>query len=567
VVHLVRAWDGSWNFVGLGGAEKRGPEAKDEGAPSRVSVNHAAIEDGSVKLLDQLRGGEAAVAISRIDLAADDVGPGLPLEARLSAALADERKNFRADIQASRLPASAAELGPGRYPELSGTLALTGLDLAQLRAFLPAELAAIATGGRVDADAKLATGAGRYQVSGSGKLSQLRLRGEPAQGRFDLRASADPATGAAQATLDPISLQGPGVDLGGKATVEVPGERRKGAPTAVRFAVKGPLLDLGQVMGLMPAKEEAKPEKPLALTAEQRRKVKSLDVQGSLDIERVVKGAFVATGLQAKAGLDGGTLSLSEAQAGFFGGRVDASGTRVDLAPALPTWKLRAQLDDVELGKALEAMAGAAPLLGKLSGALDLDGAGVEWAQLKEVLTGNGSLAIAEGALTTSDLGDKVLGAVAQGLRAAGKEGAAGRVGGATGKTELRDLSAQFTVQDGAMSLTRPLSFAAPFGTAQLGGKIGLGGELALQGTAVIPKEQLQAIAGGGVPMPASLSVPLQMGGTLTQPSVGVDAGQAVAGLAGQAAQEKAQELQQEAQERVKREARRGLKDVFRRVK
>jgi hypothetical protein len=258
---------------------------------------------------------------------------------------------------------------------------------------------------------------------------------------------------------------------------------------------------------------------------------------------------------------------LRDAQASFFGGRVDAAGTRLDLSPAVPAWNLKAKLDGIDLGQALSAFSGSDPVVGKLSGDLDLDGAGVDWATLRKAMTGTGAFSLEEGALTTTDLGDKVLGAVAEGLRAAGKGSAAGKVGGAAGKTELRDLAAEFTVKDGAMTLAKPLTFGAPFGTASLGGKIGLGGELALQGDADIPKATLQQLAGGaGVALPAKLSVPLALGGSLMRPTVNVNAQQAVAGLVTGAAKQKVQELRQGAQDRVRREARRGLGDALKRL-
>ncbi len=581
IVNLVRAPDGSWNYRGLGAAGAEGePKADSRGGDgvatrSKVVVGHAAIEGGSIKLLDRLGGSQAALAVSKIDLSADHVGLGEPLDAKLSAALAGEQKNFLAEIHASQLPESAASLGPGRYPELTGKLALEGLDLARVRAFLPPKVTGIMTGGQVNADAKLSTDAGKYRVDGSGRLSQVRLRGEPAQGSFDVHAVLDPASGAARATIDKLALKGPGLDLGGNLSVQLPPSARSpgekagaAAPTTVRFAIAGPLLDLGQVMGLLPQEQAPKEEKPLQLTAEQRRSVKALDVQGTIDIEKVVKGALVASGFKAKAALEQGALVLNDAHADFFGGRVDAAGTRLDLAPALPAWNLKAKLDAIDLGQALSALAGSTPVVGKMTGALDLQGAGVDWTTLKKALTGQGALALKEGALTTTDLGGNVLGAVSQVLTAAGKGGAPSKLPGATGKTELRDLAAQFTVKDGAMSLAKPLTFTAPFGAASLGGKIGLGGELALQGNANVSKETLQSLTGGaGIPIPAGLSVPLGLSGSLAQPAVNVNAEQAVAGLVTGAARQKGEELKQNVQERARREARRGLGDALKRLR
>jgi hypothetical protein len=138
---------------------------------------------------------------------------------------------------------------------------------------------------------------------------------------------------------------------------------------------------------------------------------------------------------------------------------------------------------------------------------------------------------------------------------------------GAAGKTELRDLAAQFSVKDGAMALARPLSFMAPYGATALGGKIGLDGGLALKGDATVSKQVLAQLVGGvGAALPSSgLSVPLALGGSLFSPSIEVDARQAVAGLAAGAAKGKAEELKKGAEERARRAARRGVGDVLRR--
>lgn len=560
IVNLVRAKDGTWNYEGLGGEAqaKAPPETKaSSGSSPSVVVGHASISGGEVHYLDALAGANAAVAVSKIDFSADDVGLSHPLAAKISAAVVNPEQNFQLDLHASTLPASLAALGPGQYPELTGQLALRGLDLARLRAFLPASVTNLMTGGRVDASAKLATEGGKYHVDGQGKLSQVRLRGEPAQGGFDVHAVVDPATGAGTAALDKIALEGPGVNLGGRVTADL-------KPPRVRFAIAGPLLDLGQVMGLLPPQQQAKPEGPL-LTAAQRKQVGALDVAGTLDIQKVVKGGLVANDFKASAVLDRGELLLRDAQARFFGGRVDAGGTRVDLSQANPRWNLKAKLDAVELGQALQSFAGAAPLAGKLNGALDLDGTGVDWATLRQALTGRGALAVKQGELTSTDLGGQVLGAVSKGLQAVGKGGLAGQVGGAAGKTQLRDLAASFTVKDGAMALAKPLSFGAPFGAAQLGGKIGLDGALALQGTANLSKQALQGLTGGTkLPLGNGLQVPLALGGTLSQPAVHVEAQQAVAGLVTGAAKQQVQQLQQNLQEKAKVQARKGLGDVLR---
>ena len=561
VVNLVRAKDGTWNYEGLGGkteakAEPAAQTKEGSGGTANVVVDHAAIENGEVHYIDALAGAHAAVAISKIDLSAADVGLGHPLVAKISAAIVNPEKNFELDLHASKLPASLAALGPGQYPELEGRMALTGLDLSRVRAFMPGSVTHLMTGGRVDASAKLATEQGKYRVDGDGKLSQVRLRGEPAQGGFELHAIADPATGAGTASLEKIALKGPGVDLGGNVTADL-------KPPRVRFAIAGPLLDLGHVMGLLPQEQKPQEQQPKKqagplLTAEQRGHVRALDVAGTVDIHKVVKGGLVANDFHAKAVLEHGVFVLQDAHTQFFGGRVDSGGTRVDLAQANPAWNLKAKLQAVDVGQAMQSLSGSAPLTGKLGGTVDLDGAGVDWPAVQKVLTGHGVLSLKEGELQTADLGGQARGAVSQGLAGTGKS-MGNKVSGGTGKTPLRDVSASFTVKDGAMTLTKPMVLAAPFGGAQLGGHIGLDGALALQGTATLSKQAVQGASGGKAPLNGA-QVPLKIGGTLSKPSVNVDA----AGLATGAAKQQMQQVEKDVQEKAKVQARKGAEDLLR---
>jgi AsmA protein len=347
-------------------------------------------------------------------------------------------------------------------------------------------------------------------------------------------------------------VKGPGVDLGGDITLS------KASPTKVRFDIKGPLLDLGQVMGLLPPSEKKEDTGPM-LTPEMRKSVEALDVAGTIAIDKVQRGGLVATNFKSEAALDQGAFLLKNAGADFFAGHLDASGTRVDLSEAEPKWNLKAKLASVDMQKALTSLAGAAPVAGKLTGGLDLNGAGVDWNAIARALTGNGAISLQEGVLTTTDLGEKVLGALSQGLKSLGKGGVASALSGAeNGKTTLRELAAQFQVKDGAMALSKPLTFKAPFGQASLGGKIGLGGVLALGGTVNVPKDVLAKVA-SGIPLPSGLDVPLGLGGTLTQPIVNVNAQEAVSGLAKGAAEQQVNA----AKDRALREGRRGAQDLL----
>jgi AsmA protein len=566
-VNLVRGRDGVWNHEGLGGSSPAGAEpappatGSEQGGGAKLYVARARIEDGALRIVDRSGGREdAAVALTKIDLQAEG-GLGERVAAKLSAALAGDAKNLELELESPRLP---ERIGPGSYPELTGRLALRDLALARIRGLLPANVTAMFTGGRVSAEAKVSSepGAKAYLLDGSGKLADVKLQGQPASGGFELHARADPAAGAARVEVRNLVVKGPGVDLGGAATLDT-------KPVRATFAVKGPLLDLGTVLGLVPKDPSAPPPAPEEATKgalvppAMAKELAAVAVTGTLDIAEVRNGKLVARDLQARGALRNGIFALERATAGLYGGKVDASGTQVHLTDPSPRWHLETRLEGVDLAQAFGAIAGAAPLAGKLSGTLDLAGVGSNWDQLQKVLTGNGAISLKEGALTTADLGGEALGAVAKGLEQLGRGGAAKKVAGLEGgKTTLRDLAGSFTVKDGFMTLSRPLEFTTPVGRARLGGRIGLSQQLALEGGLAVTKE---ALARAGLPAIGAgpIELPLKLGGTLGAPSVQLDAAGALSGAAKGLVAGKKEEVQQEVQRQGRRRAEDALRGLF----
>src|SRR6266540_3767906 len=535
-LNLVKAKDGTWNFEGLGGggpAKEPAPPAPPpaEGGGARFAVDLVKIDRAAIRVIDRTLGSDvAALALTMLDLEARGVGPGLPLDARLAAALADTRQNLHAQLSVAKLPAG------------------------------------IVRGGTASVDAKLSTARGAYRVDGTGELKDVRLRGQSSSGRFRAAAVWSPAKpDAARLDVTDLALRGPGIDLGGNVSVET-------APMRAWFVLTGPLLDLDAVMGILPEGTEPAKEKPPAKekapTAEgelvpeaTRRQIQAASARWTIAVEKLKGGRLEATDVKAKATLSRGTLTLDEMTASVFGGRVSASGTKVSLTEKVPTWKLAASLSGLDLEKALAAFAGRAPLLGKLDGRLDVDGKGTVWEKLRDGLDGVASLAVKDGALTTTDLGDHVLGGVAKGLSALGRGSAAKKVGGvAGGKTTFKDLAGKFTVKDGFLAAQSPLRFGASAGEVALGGRIGLDGRLDLQGTTVVPKKVLAEIV-SGVPLPEKLEVPLALGGTLSSPSVSVRADQAAASLA----KGEAKAAVQGAREKAEKEGKKAVEGILKR--
>lgn len=535
-VNLVRAQDGTWNFEGLGAADAPAepsppPPGPAAGPGPAVAVRSVRVEKAAFRVLDRTLGkDDRGMALSDLDLEATGVGPGLPFEATVAAALADERQNLHARLSVARLP-SGVPRAPADWPQVQGRVTLGPLALDRLRALFPAELAAIVRGGSVRLDLALSTAEPlAYRVEGAGELSDVRLRGQSASGRFRAAATWSPARpDAAKVDLLDLALRGPGVDLGGHATIEAP-------PLRAWFVLTGPLLDLDAVMGVLPespGEAQAAPPPPAGELVPEatRRQLQAVSVRGTVALGTLRAGRLELSDVKARALLSRGTLALEELEAAAFGGRVSAAGTTVSLAQREPTWKLAADLTGVDLARATTAFAGRAPLLGKLDGRLEVSGAGTEWDRVRPILAGLAALAVKEGTLTTTDLGDEVLGGVAKALALAGRGAAAEKVAGAkAGKTSFRDLSGRFTVKDGALGTQSPFRFGSEAGEVTFGGRIGLDGALDLTGGVSVPRATL-AKAVSGIPLPERLDVPLGLGGSLSSPEVAVRAGEAVQGL------------------------------------
>lgn len=566
-VNLVRARDGTWNYEGLGASSPPGKapppeEPPAQGGGTRVAVQSVRVEDAAVRVIDRTLGkDDPGIALKDLDLEAHGVGPGLPFEARLAAALADERQNLHAQLSVAKLPSGVPQAAAD-WPAVQGSVKVGALAIDRIRALLPGELGAIVRGGTASLDARLTTGEGpSYKVDGTGDLKDVRLRGQAAAGRFRAAVAWSPARpDAAKIDVTDLALKGPGVDLGGHLSVET-------APMRAWFVLTGPLLDLDAVMGLLP---EAPAQPQAQATAPQgevvpeatRRSIQAASARGTIAIGKLKGGRLEATDVKARAVLSKGTLTLEQMDAGVFGGRVSGAGTQVSLAEKEPTWKLAAKLSQLDLGQATTAFAGNAPLAAKVDGTLEVAGTGTEWDELKQILTGLAALALKDGTLATTDLGDQVLGALAKGLDVAGRGSLAKKLSGTRGgKTTFKDLAGKFTVKDGFLAASSPFKFRSDIGEVTLGGRIGLDGRLDLEGGVAVPRKVLAEVV-SGIPLPETLDVPLSFGGTLQAPRVGVRADDAAKGLLRGQTQQAKKAVRQEA-ERAARKGVEGLLDRF----
>jgi AsmA protein len=539
-VAVVRRLDGTWSLPEPASAQPR--------AQREVEIRELRVDEGRLRLIER----QGEVSFERISVRARDLSRTEPFTVRLSGAFAHDEQNVDAEFKVQLR--AGAQAG---WPRVDGMASLSGARLLALREFLPARLGQLVTAGRVSVDLQLRTARdGSVRLSGQGRSEKLRLREEPVAASVDFQGVVphqDPAGTTLELTR--LALEGPRIKLAGTAAVAA-------RPRAVRFDLHGPLLDLDGVLGSADPSEgpqQASAPSP-SLPPSTRAAIQAVTVKGKLEIDRVVSGRLELGQVRAEGVLQEGVFTLSRGAAEVYGGRAVVDGTQVDLRPQVPQWHLRARLDGLALETATQALAGARTLVGRLSGTLDVRGAGAQWAHVREALTGAARLRVDDGALITAQLGPAVTSALSEALRRAGQPGVAKAAD--LGHTPLRDVQAFARIQGGWLVLDRPMVLQTPQGRVELGGRLALDQRLDLRGT-FTPSEQLwQQAAPRAPPALRQLSFPLALGGTLREPSVQVDA-QGVPKKAAEAVKEQAIDAAKREVENQARRRGRGLLERF----
>ncbi|MBI5547569.1 MAG: AsmA family protein, partial [Deltaproteobacteria bacterium] len=498
-INLVRNQDGTWSHQDL--LQGGGSETERE-----VLVSDLHVRDGGLYVID--RSGpnpDEAVAMRHIDLRAADLG-GPAMRFEVSAALASEKPNLKAKLAQKE----------GAW---SGTLSVDPLSVANLRGLLPAGVDHALTAGTVALRADLTTGKdGATQVKGHVDAPELSLRGAQASGAFDFLARLPPGASASPTVdITHLRLNGPGVvDLTGEAAL-------RGKPLTASFSLAGPLLDLGVLMNALPS-EEGPSDTSGTIPASMRKSIASLGARGQLKVDKLIVKKLSAQNVVADAQLQDGVVTLSRATADLYGGSLSATGTRLDLRQPLPLWELRGQLGGVNVGTAMQQVAGTSPLTGSFEGEIDLRGQGAQWSQLQKSMTGQGSFKVNDGALMTADLAQAISGPIGEALKIAGKSSALAQGGsGASQSTPLRGLQGSFTVKNGQLVFSRPITARSTFGELSIAGSVGLDQQLDLQGTAQLSPQFLSQTTGFNPGRP--IAAPLSLTGPLDSPQVHVDSG------------------------------------------
>jgi len=184
-VNVVRLPDGTTNLERLQKKlaevqpkEKKEPEKEKQSDLSYLRVDHAALRDARIALVDRTTRTPRELAIQHLDVQVDDLRAGKPLDVIVTAAVLAEQKNFELRLHTAPLPPTLAPT-PERV-----TLKVQPIDLSPLAPFVPKDVGLEA--GRLDAnfEAKLgsAVPGGKGPTSIEGAVHALGLKFAGAEG-------------------------------------------------------------------------------------------------------------------------------------------------------------------------------------------------------------------------------------------------------------------------------------------------------------------------------------------------------------------------------------------------
>jgi uncharacterized protein involved in outer membrane biogenesis len=501
---LVRREDGTWSLP----RPEQGPEVpgtKGKGAAPSVVIHRVELARGQMMVLDRSLGRQDVV-FSELELTAKDVGVGVPIAIKLRASQPEGEGRLRAKLTFS--PRSPGADGAFAWPEARGTLEAHQWKLEPFTTWLPKGLRRLATEATLDLETKVGTRDGAYTVDGKLALADIELKGADTGTRFSVKGSVDPRRpDSSWFELSDFRLKLPGVDVSGELTVL--------GFTRARIALSGPLLDLGELTA--PRKRpnpDGKPRPkrngwaPLAT----RELLRRFQISGSIHLDRLRFHRVDFGQVHTTVDFSEATLRLRRGTASFYGGRLDAQGSWLDLGQAQPDWKFVGRLNGVDSGVALQDLIGKQPVRGPLDALFSLKGKGFRWRSIREGLRGGGSVSMVRGQLAPIQLEKRLSGFLKKRLEPASRLLAQG--------TAFADGDATFRIRDGWLAAEQPVSMRTPFGQFLALGRVGLDGQLDFNGMVRVRPQFAAQVLGKGLGPRNPVEVPLRFRGTLNKPAI-----------------------------------------------
>lgn len=441
---IVRFKDGKLSIDDLASGSGTPPPPSEAPASPALKLDIAGIALTDAEVTFDDRQAPRRVQLSRIDLQAGRIAPGVPTPVSLKARVDADSPQLGADL------AVQGRLLPGPAP---GRLALEGLE--------------------VDLDAKLGGQALKGRLTATLEADTEARKANAPRLEFDLRltnpgdAKAAPLTLAAKGTaalsygdkgrLD-AKLAGQFDEGRFSATVAMP----RLSPAAYTFDAELDRLNLDRFRpgGSAPA-AGAGPGKPLDLSA-----LRDLEASGQLRIGALQVMNLKASQVRANVRATGGRVNVSPLTAELYQGRLNGSASVAATQPA--RMGMQQTLEGIAIGPLLKDLTGNDALQGRGNVALDVNTAGATVGTLMKSLAGTARLELKDGSVRGIN--------VAQTIRRA-RALARGNADGTATKgeaTDFSELTASFRMAQGVarnddLALKSPLLRVGGSGDIDLG--------------------------------------------------------------------------------------------------
>lgn len=382
------------------------------------------------------------------------------------------------------------------------------VDLGAVREVYPLDKG-VDLGGLITADLKLS---GRMSDIEKNRYEELGAQGTfvveglglvlPSLPAVHIRRAAATVTPAAM-TLGEFGLTVGKSDLAanGQLTGYI-GYLLRGDMLSGRLYMKSELLDLNEIMGVLPSEEggavdEELPAEPLRAVEVPR----NLNLSLNTDLRKVLFGKMTIGDISGEMRVAGGALSLERLTMNLFGGRASASGSYSTAAdPTRPILKLDAAISGASFQKTfeeLEMVQKLVPVFARTGGdyslSLDLE------TPLDEAMSPDLQALDATGEIKSANIRVQQIEAFDVLAKVLGNDNLR--------KIEARDVAIRFAIRDGRIT-------TQPFDLKMGGVNINLAGSTGLDQT--IDYQARVAIPGGK----ALESIGVNIGGTFSSPKI-----------------------------------------------
>ena len=287
----------------------------------------------------------------------------------------------------------------------------------------------------------------------------------------------------------------------------VPGQ---GAPL-LSLDANSPRMDIALTKKKKGKAQEAPSQKKKTAT-KQAQKRSTLDARGNV---RVKAGTFEGTAFKdliCMGEMRGGEVKITRFSFGAFDGTLEGNGT-INMAREPSPYRIRTQVTGVNANTILSTFTSWKGMMkGTFTGDIALGGTGFSFDSIKKNLSGNGTVQVKEGELAWVNLVGRIVQAF--GGKGWGKD-----------KTTFEDLTGNFTVQNGRISLPNLLISHKDM-DLKLWGVIGLDMKLRMEGEAHLPQSVTGDLSGKGWRFfsdnQGRLTIPFTLKGDVQDPKVGI---------------------------------------------